>query len=377
MKKLYVASICFLVIGLYGCSSEEEISKEFILETNSKIENQEGLKFLGSELSAINSFIETDFNDNKSLVLNNTDLKLFNSFKSSFTGIESRTVSLKAEVSILFDPEKTQCALPKKVARKLKKLRDEGKSWAPSFVVNFMKELPDSATFLPRTSVSVLLHTVEIKSNDGSTRTWTTFDSPTFNNLSIDKFILKEGFDSFIYSLDCSGYLNAAIEGAATVPGADIKASAKSALDKQNSMFIGGGVLVSPLATAFYGSTIGVDLDTAARLGVLKSIISMPLVQDTDSIIFSNSYEAIWASNDGTASFNGEAQFQGNAGGGVGVVQVSANAGGGGSISRESSYNTFKTYFTSRKVISDLRPFTIAQVKSMITTLEDGSDIGL
>lgn len=370
MKRACLITFCIIIIGLSSCETEEEISDEFILKTNSELKNQEDLKILNSELSTINDFMTRDFSDTESFIPNDKNLELFNNFKTSFAGIESRTVSLKSEVSVLFDPDKTQCALPRKVTKKLKKLKEKGKSWAPDFIVNFIKELPDSATFLPRTSVSVLLHSVVIKSNDGSTRTWTTFDSPTFDNLNIGQFILKEGFDSFIYSLDCSGYLNAAIEGSATVPGADIKTSAKSALDKQNSMFIGGGILVSPLAAAFYGSTIGVKLDTAQRIKVLKSITSMPLVLDTDSIIFSNSYEAVWASNDGTSSFNGEAQFQGAAGGGIGVAQVSANAGGGGSISRESSYSTFKTYFTSRKVVSDLRPFTIKQVKSMISTLE-------
>lgn len=363
MKSLkYCSFVCLI---LFGCApnNEEEINNAYLLETNPQNYNLDDRKEILSEINNINEFLESEN-------LNGIQ-DIPPEIRSLINGIESKEVLLIEEVGNLFDPDSLQCPIPSKVHKKLAKLKNNGKRWAPNYVKNHINKLPDTVTFLPSTSVSVLMHSVKIKSVNGRIRNWTVFGAPTFNNLSIDRFILANAFDSFIYSLDCSGYLNAAIEGAAAIPGADIKSSAKSALEKQLSLFIGGGVLVSPFAAAYHGpQQMGIKLDTIERVQILKSLETIPNVVDSDSILVSSSYEVVWASNDGSSSFNGEAGFEGSSNLGFGVARISAGLKAGGQVSRESRYSTFRTYFTHRKRVNELDPFSISDVKEKMKALQ-------
>ena len=351
-----------VLVSVMACQSEQKVAEKFILKTNSGINNLESL-------NRIKNVIQINKNEFKITIADNSFSKEKSIENDVQSYIEPQKVLIKAEIDKLFDPDNKFCELPQKVTKTLNRLKSEGKSWAPEYVTNFARNLPDTALFLPRTSISVLLHYLMIKSKDGKTSNFTLFGAPTFKKLDIDRFVIKEGFNSFFYSLDCSGFLNAAIEGSGAIPGSDIKASAKSALERKKSMFIAGGVIVSPIAAAFYGNVLGTDLDTLERIMILKELTSIPNVAESDSIIVSVSYEAIWMSNEGSSSFNGEANFQGSTKLGIGVASISASSEAGGKLSRSSSFSSYKTYFTNRKVISELKPFTILEVKEKIKSL--------
>ncbi len=80
--------------------------------------------------------------------------------------------------------------------------------------------------------------------------------------------------------------------------------------------------------------------------------------------------EVIWVSNTGNSSFNGEANFNGNASLGFGVGSVGTSNNAGAKLTRESSYTSFRTFYTDRKFISTIEPFTIEEVGSLINSLE-------
>lgn len=348
-----------------ACQSDSEVSGKFILETNSQLNNQEDLTAIKADLDTLKwlgekVILDNSMTDTISMPID-TDKLLIVNYKK---------ILLKNEINELFDPENKFCELPKKVKRSLNKLKTEGKSWAPEYVVNHVKDLPDTAFYIPRTSISALLHTVTIKSTDGTSRSFPVLGAPTFKKLDVERFVIKEGYNSFFYSLDCSGFLNAAIEGSGAIPGADIKTSAKSAMERKKSMFIAGGIIISPLSAAFHGNGLGTNLDTLERKMILKEIILIPDISDSDIIYAAVSYEAIWMSNEGSSSFNGEANFGGGMRQGIGIASISGSVETGGTVSRNSSFSAYKTYITQRKIIPDLKPFTIQDVKNKLQTLD-------
>ncbi|MEL6811725.1 MAG: hypothetical protein AAFP76_10360 [Bacteroidota bacterium] len=273
-------------------------------------------------------------------------------------------IRLIDEVTKLFDPDNSSCELPKKVERRLAGLKKKNQNWAPEEVTRYVDNLPEYGYSLSGKSINILMHTVEIKPADGSDKwNWPLLESPTYENFDLNNYIAKSGFNSFMYSLDCSGYLNAAIEASATIPGADIKSKAQSALTNQNSLFIGGGVLISPIASAYYNNAFGVSLTDDQRKKILDAIIKIPNVKDDDQIIVSSSFDAIWYSDNGTSSFNGKANIGGAGGFGIGVLNITTTSNAGGNFSRQSSFTSFNTFFTNRKLIPNLKPFSIKDVK--------------
>lgn len=362
MKTKFIPFLAVIAF-LNACQNDSEVSEKFILETNSEINNVHDIALIETDLKALNELSE-------SLTMHSSMIGIKSFDYNKILAVNFEKVLLKDEIDKLFDPENKFCELPEKVKKSLNKLKNKGKSWAPEYVVNHVKDLPDTAMYVPRTSISALLHTVTIKSADGTTRNFPVLGSPTFKKLDVERFVIKEGYNAFFYSLDCSGFLNAAIEGSGAIPGADIKTSAKSAIERKKSMFIAGGIIISPLAAAYHGNGLGTDLDTLERKMILKELTLIPDILDSDTIYTTVSYEAIWMSNEGSSSFNGEANFGGRINQGIGIASISASGESGGTVSRNSSFSAYKTYFTQRKIISDLKPFTLSDVKNKLNTLE-------
>ncbi len=356
---IFAFAISLLAIS---CSSESEkeetidpdyIDSEYLLQSDLNSNKKNDLDSLLIELSDF----KKNFNPNK-LEFNKNSLMI-----NQNEGIKYDAVHLKTEISKLFNTNNSPCQLPDKVRKKL-----GGKNWAPPFIARYFNSAPDSGTLIEGASVSYILHSLKIQQSNGETRPWILAGSPTYRNFSFENFILD--FNSFAFTLDCSGFLNTAINASGILPAvADFATSAESALTTQNSMFVGAGVLVSPIAAAYYGDQVGVTMDTTLRLQILKIVERIPNIQSTDLLIFSNSYEVIWTSNSGSSSFNGEGNFRGTAGGTVGIGSISGNINAGGKITRESNFSQFNTIFTKRKFIPDLVPITLTQVKAKIAEL--------
>jgi hypothetical protein len=371
MKIIFFKTVSFAILSVIlltnsSCNNSNSdaddsanIESSYLLQTSDTIKNKQVLTAIKQRLIALH-FDESLKSGNKVSTL-------------SFTEADVKIVSLKSEVGKLFDPENHPCSLPEKIAKKLMKTNSEGKPWAPKFVAAHIAEMPDSVIYIPRQSISNLLHWITVKKQGSNTEIKKLVtNSPTYDNLKVEDYVLS-GFNSFFYSLDCSGYLNAAIEGSGAVPGADIKSVAKSALETQNSMFIGGGVILSPITAAYYGKKV--TIDTLTRLNILNALLStineIPYVSDNDIIILNPPYDAVWASKIGASSFNGKADLNTSGGAGIGVAQISASASGGGSISRKSSFSNFNTYITKEHPLDDPNEFTVAQIKAVIQSLKN------
>jgi len=355
-KSKIIFSSALIVLFFSNCKSpavEEDndntpISEEYILKTDSSINNKSFLSDLTVNI------------DN--MPIDNTEIS-----EAVFDG--SKIDTLEKVVGDLFDPSKNPCPIPEKVAKKLKKLNEnKNGNWAPRFVKDHISKMPTTVLHIPRRSLNFILHYVTIKKSNGTQFKYLVSRAPSYQNLEVDKFIVTS-IDHFFYSLDCSGYLNASIEGSGAVPGADIKAVAKSALETQNSIFIGGGVVLSPICAAIYGDGFeDTHNDSLMRKAILKAIVAIPNTSDNDTLDVNLSFDAVWASKEGKSSFNGRADLKSGVGAGFGVASVSASANSGGAISRRSEFSNFDTYILTSHTLDRPTFITIKKVKDILAS---------
>ena len=374
MKIIIYTSFVFYLLISYSCKttidSKYQLSTPFLEESKHNNDNwksnEKDWEFSERIAKGDIQKILTDLNDIK-LAENFT---LSDSLASNT--LEDR-VNITNEIKDIFDPEKCICPLPKKVARKLKRNIDDGIYWAPKYVVTFLNNFPEVGIPLEGASVTSLMHTVTIKDMNGNERKWILAESPTFNKFDVNNYV-SGTFDNFIYTLDCSGYLNAAIEASLTVPGSDIKSVAENAITTDNSMFVGGGVLISPIVSSFYGRVLGISLGKQERIAILEALINIPRIKDSDRIIIPNTYEVIWSSTSGSSGFNGKGSLSGGGTLGMGIAKISASTDIGGSISRESSFSSYNTYYTRRERLGGTNPFNIGEVKALLAELKSSSE---
>ena len=278
-----------------------------------------------------------------------------------------KTVHVKAEIVRIFDPEAFSCPVPGKLKKVLKK---GGDNWPPKTVQDHATNWPDSAVLIENTSLKYLLHLVVFKKNGKISEPEPLFTAPTYLDFNVENYI-ADGFGSFIYTLDCSGYLMAAMAAEASFPGADIATNAKTALESSGLIFIAGGVVISPIAAAIYGDRAGgLLMDTAARIKTIEAILLDDELKDSDTIIANRSYEVIWATNNGTSSFNGGGKLASKAKYGYGTAQISGSLDAGGDIARKSSFNSFQTLITTRERIPNLPPISVGNLKKTLKALK-------
>jgi hypothetical protein len=278
-------------------------------------------------------------------------------------------VSVKDSVAKLFDPDLQPCIIPEKVLNKLKKYKKDKESWVPKELAKLIGGMPDKALYMKGTGLTVVLHTVNVKHVNNTMETIIIIGAPTFSAITLGDWVSKASDNNFGYTLDCSGMLSAAIAGTATVPGADIKTAAASSMDKKSSLFVGAGVVISPLYTAYYGDASSVKMSSVDRIAILTALINTPGINDTDDIELVMSYEVIWSSSKGEQGFNGSASFYGKGGLGVGIAQVSGSSDISGTVSRSSTYGSFDTYLTGRQRLNSPGHVTLNNIRSLIQQL--------
>jgi hypothetical protein len=276
-----------------------------------------------------------------------------------------KLVSIKDEIGKLFDPNNLPCPLPNKVKRRLKDSK-----WAPQYVAQRINSLPDSGLFINGKSLAAVLNTVTLKKNKAQLSEVPIFNSPSFKTFDASTYIIAQGFSSFFYTLDCSGYMNAALQVDATAIVGNVEGNAKSALDIKSSMFVGGGTLASPIYSAMYDNTLGTALDTTTMIKILTAVVNAPNITVADSIIVPSAFVVVWSSNTGTSGFNGEGDVSGKVGAGLGIAKFSAQGSAGGTISRQSSYTDYNTYVIDTKKLTMPQTIAVSDVQLRIAALK-------
>lgn len=363
---LYLISISFL---LTSCLEENEtINPENLIKSSSDSTNLNLLIELQGQFKSLNK--------NKSGMEKISSLIEFQNEKSSLNLPDAinlvpdpALVSVKDSVAKLFDPDQQPCVIPEKVLKKLKKFKADNQAWVPRDLAILLNGMPDKALYMKGRGLTVVLHTVKVKHSDHKFETFIIIGAPTFASISIGDWVSRASDNNFGYTLDCSGLLNASIEGTATVPGADIKTAAASSMDKKSSLFVGAGVVISPLYAAYYGDASGIKISNKDRSSILNAILNTPGISDTDDIELIMSYEVVWASSKGEQGFNGSASFSAKGGLGIGIAQVAGSNEISGTVSRSSTFGSFDTYLTGRQRLNSPGHVTKANLRTLIQQL--------
>lgn len=345
MKKILIplglALVCFLS---FNSCDDQQPNQPFVAIMDVKTDNREALQ----KASQIITTAMTVNKDKAALNLGVVEVRL------------------DTQLTKLFDTKNHPCGdLPGKVLKKLDK-----RSWMPKSLEGQMTRLPAVASYLMGESVSVLLHSVQIQKSDGTKLSpIVVYGAPTFENLDLEAYMATQ-YDSYAYSLDCSGYLSAALEASGANPAGDITAKASSALKNSGSLMLAFGSIYSPFLAALRPKIYGKNMPDSTRLAVLTALEARLLgIEETATIDLSERYVVLWASKKGQAGFNGEASFKANVGGNLGIAKLSANANTGGTLSRKSSFTNFDTYLLNSVKLTDVEPVTVKEVKALVKEL--------
>lgn len=354
IQVIYRLIILLLFIAFYSCATVNKFKNNNV---NNSLSNSNLLELneIESIVNASNVLTDSNLNENNGLV---------------FGRILPKQVNVKDSIAKLFDPDFQPCPLPDKVLKQLRKLKSNKQMWVPNDLAKHLVKYPDKALYFSNENVPVLLHTITIKRVNGKLDTLRVLGASTIQNGNISEFVASNLATSFGFTLDCSGLFSAVLDGVVKAPGSDFASKASLAYKETNSMFIGGGVVVSPLFAAYRGKSSAVELAVPLRIEILESLLDAVQGADKDSVKFVTSYEVIWVSNHGGERFNGDSNLSVGGSYGIGFAQASAKGDAGGSVSRTTKFSSFDTYLTNINVLNPAEVFTVSEIKKQVTELK-------
>ena len=292
-------------------------------------------------------------------------------------------VNLYSELLELFSSDNFDCGCDEKLKKKLKKYKPKNKKedqsgFIPRVVLNNAL-YSDAALLLDRSGSSILAHGFQYEKSSGEkSKLLFARNSPTVKVFSESEYIEKNPntYDHFLYTLDCSGFLSAAVSATIGVSKNSIKASASAASKSDKSLIVVGGVMYSPLYQAYNGEGNFSQSDSTTkiiRVKVLEAILnSIPTDEQTDStqIFINSNHRVVLASNSGSSSFNGEAKLGITGGIGFGIGNVNGDGKAESSVQRKSSFSKYKTYLIESNVGAEPNNITILSLKEKIMNIK-------
>jgi hypothetical protein len=196
------------------------------------------------------------------------------------------------------------------------------------------------------------------------------------NYATVDPFPLVDpNQDSVVFTMDCSGYLNAALASGANVPAADLQSAAQAAMQSSQTILVARASVFSPIAIAINPGLAPpeIRLDPASRIDVLYATANALAAQvnaiSDDHVVASwTQQDILWTSNTGSSSLQGKGSLSATAGGGIGFVTMKADTTAGGTIDRAVSFKSFDTYILNPSTLPPASE-TYGTLRSQLTTL--------
>ncbi|MDH1701442.1 hypothetical protein [Comamonas terrigena] len=271
-------------------------------------------------------------------------------------------ITLRAELTELF--KGNGCTLPAKLTSALK-----SKTGSEALIPNELVDAFQTATLdaqlqkFPDQTVNAVLHSVTIPIDTGKTRQLSLVGAESYKSRSVADFLDPEASD-FAFTMDCSGYLNAALRMDVSVPTSQLTQASDGALKSTRSLVVMRGHIFSPSAAAMDPSLGGAGLNDRQRIGLLYAIVAEVIsdgvnrrmeASDQTAVTAWRKIDVIWTSNNGESSLTGKASIAGSGNVGLGLASVSASAGAGGSVSRQMTYKSFNTYILDSKVLEPVQ----------------------
>jgi len=277
-------------------------------------------------------------------------------------------VTLRTELTELFADN--GCLLPQSLRNRLRQLNGR-EALIPKDLVDILGEKTLDVTLqkYPDRTANAVLHSVTIPVSNNQTRQLSLVGAESYKKRSASDFLDSESSD-FAFTMDCSGYLSAALRTNVNIPAAEINQSADAALKSSNSMIVMRGHVFSPTAAAMVPTLGGAGLTDRERLDLLYAIIaevisdgeSREISSNKDKIVNNDTpitawrkIDVVWTSNRGESSMTGRASIAGSGAFGMGLASVSASAGLGGSVSRQVKFSSFNTYIIDAKVLEPVQ----------------------
>lgn len=304
-----------------------------------------------------------------------------------------KKVSVYNDMLVLFNPDNLECGLSDKIKKRLKKSKRDGKNkegFVPDIVVNNTSEF-NNAIKLDDRGANVLAHyfTYELAENKES-KPITSRNAPTQNNFNAINHIdnQPEGYESFYFTLDCSGFFSASAKVASKggflgIGNGSIAAEGESTIEQNKSVVVMRVLIHSPLYAAYVGSYL-YHMDNAqnneqkkkildSRIRTLNAILNAVPIEDRidDKKVYLNSnYEAFFTSNKGNSGFNGVGKLNTNLEVNISVIQGQAGAEASNSVSRKSEYTSYDTYILESNKDAIPETITFKKLKDKIVDLE-------
>ncbi|WP_422105064.1 hypothetical protein [Winogradskyella sp.] len=302
-------------------------------------------------------------------------------------------VNVYNDMLVLFNPDNLECGLSDKIKRRLKKSKRDGKNkkgFVPDIVVNNTSEFKNAIKLDDR-GANVLAHyfTYEIAENKESKPIISSNAPSQVNFNAIDHIDNQsEGYESFYFTLDCSGFFSASAKVAAKggflgIGNGSIAAEGESTIEQNKSVVVMRVLMHSPLYAAYVGSYVH-NIDNAQsdaqkkiilnnRIKTLNAILSAVPEHDRidDKKVYLNTnYEAIFTSNKGNSGFNGVGQLNSNLEVNISVTQSGVGAEASNSVSRKSEYTSYDTYIIESNKDAIPETITFKKINDKIVVLE-------
>jgi len=289
------------------------------------------------------------FQGNSTAQYESYSLKSFETFLSQKSTIDSLGNRQKSEIlsDSIYDMgevfkdlflNKNPCSVPEKIKNKLRKK----KKWVPK---NFPKNtIPPKARKADGQAVIRYLNRLTVMESNGNQRSIQV--EPVFKSMPI--FMVDPStVTSAGYNIDCSGYLNAALEAEAGVASkAKIKASAEINLTKEGGLSVIYG-LFNPPIVHFMGmaNSMHPEVIRKYRLDYMVALkIAMLNTTNTEYIKPLKQIEAINVANNAKSNFNGETDLSADIN-----LGASLDLSTGFSVQKSIYYSNFDTYVTEDK----------------------------
>ncbi|ELX10207.1 hypothetical protein Jab_2c22940 [Janthinobacterium sp. HH01] len=332
----YALGFSFIALTLCSLGAQSATQQPFKADVSKSFENK-----IKTE-----SFLEDLFQKNKgptspSLPLNPT--------------------TIREELQQLFSS--SDCPLPDKLKAEIVKGSPYG--YLPDEINSSLNAdgiLATKPNKVPGASIQNVIHTIRVPakpSDPSGTQAATDLilsSSDSYTTAGAESLI-NPNRSSFIYTMDCSGFLNAALSVNANLTVAEIQGTAKLATSTARSMFVARASIFTPVAIAIdpgLGST-AMTQSTRQRIDLLHAIAAEVYsldskALDTTPVTTWREMDLLWATNQGSTSLQGQGQISGSAAGGLGVVSMNLNTGSGGTFSRAVKFTSFNTYLLKSDV---------------------------
>jgi len=336
-----------ILILVISCNSSS-------IDPNSNLETDEIY-----EIEEVNSKLgNTNQQDLDQIILAFNSLPSSSSSDKSIRNNDFKKVSLYAELVNLFQPDNFNCGCHNKMKRRLNRIKPKNQDIAGYVPKTVMANayLSDSVNHYEKRGAAVLANSFFFRESQNSDKEfYFAGDSKFISQFSIETFLetRNQVYNNFLFTLDCSGFLSAAITATAGVSSAAISASAEVAQKSKKSLLIVAGIMYSPLYYAYTGKKMFTKEDSstlATRLDILEAVLGElepseeVQIPDSSEVFLHKNYQVIITSNQGESSFNGTGGFEGSAGFDGGVASIKTNAKGETNIGRSSKFSKYDTY---------------------------------